>query len=94
MFKIFKSKLINGHTKAELKRHCAGKFIENPKELPIGTPVSVFQKGTQGYWDYGDGWWERGYICRCGSMGREVVNVGDGDYELEEVEVYLTKYYS
>lgn len=94
MFKLFQPKLVNGHTKAELKRHYAGKFIENPKELPIGTSVSVFQKGTQGYWSNGDGWWQRGDICCCGSVGRKVVNVGDGDYELDKVEVYLTKYYS
>lgn len=93
MFKFFKTKLINGHTKAELKRHYAGKFIENPKELPIGTRVSVFQKGTQGRCSNGDGWWERGEICRCGCMGRIVVNVYDGDYELDDIEVYLTKYY-
>ena len=93
MFKLFKPKLVNGHTKAELKRHCAGKFIENPEDLPIGTKVSVFQKETQGYWPSGDGWWERGNICRYGCMDRKAVNVDDGSYELDDVEVYLIKYY-
>ena len=93
MFKLFKPRLINGHTKAELKRHCAGKFIENPEELPIGTKVSVFQKETQGYWHNGDGWWERGDICCCGCTGRKAVNTGDNIYGLDNIEVYLEKYY-
>ncbi len=33
MFDYLKPKLINGHTKAELERHNAGKFIENPEKL-------------------------------------------------------------
>ena len=58
MFNLFKPKLINGHTQAELKRNHVGKFIENPKDLPIGTHVSIFQKGTQGHCGNEDGWWE------------------------------------
>ena len=93
MFKLFKTRLINGHTKAELKRHYAGKFIKKPEGLPTGTEVSIFQKNPQSTTKNGGGWWEQGDICCCGCTGRKAVNVGDSIYALDSVEVYLTKYY-
>jgi hypothetical protein len=81
---IFKTKTVNGHTKATLKEHHAGKFIEKPENLEIGTNVTVFQIGTEN-------WWEHGEICK--DNGVKKINVYDSSYELNEVEVYLDTHY-
>lgn len=86
----FKKKLVNGHTKQELKRHRAGKFIPDPNVLSNGTEVMVCQKGTLGCCVNGDGWWERCTVCgRTVDGVRDVIlHAGDGIYKRDEAEVY------
>lgn len=93
MLSILKPRLINGHTKGELKRNYVGKYVNNPSSLLLGTHVSVFEKGSQGYFSStGDGWWEHGVITH-NKEGKTIVDVADGIYELDKVEVYLDNRY-
>ena len=76
---LFKKKLVNGHTKQELKRH-----------RPDGTEVMVCQKGTLGRCVNGDGWWERCTICgrKVDGIRDVIMHAGDGIYKRDQAEVY------
>lgn len=71
----------DNHTTQEMRDNYAGEYIENPEQLPNGCNVTVFQKGTEDWWEHGD-------ICTR-KDGTKYVNCWDGTYELNEVEVYL-----
>lgn len=76
---------INGHTKRELKEHFAGKYIKNPEQLPNGCNVTVFQNGSKNWWEHGEIYTRKN--------GCKAINCYDGDYELNQVEVYLDTRY-
>ena len=81
-----KRKKVNNHTKREMRANFAGKYIENPEQLPNGCNVTVFEKGTED-------WWEHGIICTRKDCTK-AINCFDGYYEFKEVEVYLDTRYS
>lgn len=76
----------NNHTRQEMKNHFAGKYVKNPEQLPIGCKVTVFEKGTKGWWEHGDIYQRQD--------GTKVIDCCDGEYEFSEVEVYLDTRYS
>lgn len=78
-------KTLNGHTKRELKQHFAGKYVENPEQLPNGCNVAIFEKGSKN-------WWEHGEIY-IKNNGTKAITCYDGCYELNKVEVYLDTRY-
>lgn len=81
---------LDKHSRKELVKNGAGKFIPNPEELENGTEVTVYEKGTAGCWETtGFGWWEHGEICT--EHGVKKVNVFDGTFEFDQVEVYRRK---
>ena len=83
---FIKRKKFNNHTKRELKKHFAGKFISNPQYLYPHCPVTIFYKGTENWWDHGS-------ICKK-SDGTKAVNCYDDEYcEFRDVEVYLDTRY-
>lgn len=82
-----KSKTINNHTQEEMRDNFAGEYIANPEQLPNGCRVTVFEKGSERWWEHGD-------IYTRKKDGTKAVDCGDGIYELSEVEVYLDTRYS
>jgi len=84
--KITKCEVIPNHSEKELKRHYAGAFVVNPEVLRYGVSVTVFQKGSEH-------WWEHGEITK-GSYNNKHVNCYDGTFEFNEVEVYLDSRYN
>lgn len=79
-------------SKKALKEHFAGKHIPYPEKLPIGTNVTVFQKGTEGCFGKMDsGWFEHGVICKIGKAVK--INCFDGYYDLKDVIVFLDSRY-
>ena len=78
-------KTINGHTRRELKEHFAGKYIENSEQLPNGCNVTVFEKSSKNWWEHGEIYTRKD--------GTKAINCYDGDYELNQVEVYLDTRY-
>lgn len=80
-------KTINNHTEQEMRKNFAGEYIANPEQLPDGFNVTVFEKGSEQ-------WWEHGHICTRKKDSTKAINCGDGFYELSEVEVYVDTRYS
>lgn len=80
-------KTINNHTEQEMRKNFAGQYIANPEQLPDGFNVTVFEKGSEQ-------WWEHGHICTRKKDSTKAINCGDGFYELSEVEVYVDTRYS
>ena len=79
-------KNINNHTKEELIQNYAGEYIEHPEKLPVGYYVTVFEKGTDSFWQHGQIYMKKD--------GKKAINCFDGDYQLNEVEVYLDSRYT
>lgn len=80
-------KTINNHTEQEMRKNFAGEYIANPEQLPDGFKVTVFEKGSEQ-------WWEHGHICTRKKDSTKAINCGDGFYELSDVEVYIDTRYS
>lgn len=79
------AKTINGHTKKEMKKRYAGKYITNPEQLPNGTNVTVFEKDSNNWWEHGEIYTKKD--------GSKAIDCYDGEYLLNNVEVYLDTRY-